>query len=121
MYTMTTEYTKLSLRPYNGNLYVTTTKSGYSKASIAVFKDDGEPEDVIKDDMKGRMCIAEGHDGLWTYLVWAESPEAMAHELSHVVLHTFERCGINPVEAGGEPFCYMLGQLMEESLPLLKS
>lgn len=36
----------------------------------------------------------------------------LAHELSHVVLHVFERCGIDPREALGEPFCYMLGQLM---------
>jgi hypothetical protein len=28
------------------------------------------------------------------------------------VLHVFERCGIDPREAHGEPFCYMLSQLM---------
>ena len=36
----------------------------------------------------------------------------MAHELAHVALHVFERCGIDPRSGNGEPFCYLLSQLM---------
>lgn len=49
---------------------------------------------------------------MWTYLVWASNPHTLAHELAHTVLHVFERCGIDPREAGGEPFCYLLSQLI---------
>jgi hypothetical protein len=44
------------------------------------------------------------------------SPHTLAHELSHCLLHVFERCGIDPIQAGGEPFCYMLSQLMMEAM-----
>ena len=47
-----------------------------------------------------------------TYIVWADSAAVMAHELSHVILDVFDDCGIDPVSGNGEPFCYMLSQLM---------
>jgi hypothetical protein len=40
------------------------------------------------------------------------APHTLAHEFSHVVLHVFERCGIDPREGSGEPFCYLLSQLL---------
>jgi hypothetical protein len=49
---------------------------------------------------------------MWTYLIWAKDAAQLAHEIAHVVLHVFERCGIDPRECNGEPFCYMLSQLM---------
>jgi hypothetical protein len=109
---------RLSLRPYNGTLWVTASRDGYKYASRKAFKRDCEHEE-IQDDMKGRLCIGEGSDGMWTYLVWSETPSGMAHELAHVVLHVFERCGIDPIKSAGEPFCYLLGQLMDDALPLL--
>ena len=41
----------------------------------------------------------------------------MAHEMSHVALNVFEDIGSNPVECNGEPFCYLLEQLLEDSAP----
>jgi hypothetical protein len=32
--------------------------------------------------------------------------------VAHVVLHVFERCGIDPISGNGEPFCYMLSQIL---------
>lgn len=52
---------------------------------------------------------------MWTYLVWANKPHLLAHELSHVVFHVFKRCGIDPRKSTGEAFCYMLSQLMLEA------
>ena len=49
---------------------------------------------------------------MWTYLVWGKKPHNLAHEISHTVLHVFKRCGIDPREGNGEPFCYMLSQLI---------
>ena len=101
---------ELSLRPYHGRLYVVKTAKAYEKAHVKLFK----TPDIINCSQKGRMTGGEGVDGVWAYLVWADDAPYLAHELSHVILHVFERCGIDPREAGGEPFCYMLSQLMLE-------
>lgn len=102
---------ELSLRPYHGRLFVATSKEGYEKAHKKIF---AEP-DVLTCAQEGRFSGGKGNDGLWTYLVWAENPHTLAHELSHVVLHLFERCGMDPVGCNGEPFCYMLSQLVMEA------
>lgn len=101
---------ELSLRPYNGRLFVAKTPKEYERQHSALFK----TADVLNCSQAGRMTGGEGNDGIWTYLIWAAAAPQMAHEISHVVLHVFERCGIDPREAGGEPFCYMLSQLMSE-------
>lgn len=103
---------ELSLRPYNGRLFVCRTRKGYEKAHKKVFR---EP-DVLTCAQEGRFSGGCGKDGMWTYLVYAEKPHTMAHELAHALLHVFERCGIDPREANGEPFCYMLSQLMLEAM-----
>lgn len=105
-------YFELSLRPYHGRLFVATSKEGYEKAHRRLFK----TPDVLTCAQEGRFSGGEGVDGMWTYLVWAEAPHAMAHELSHVVFHTFQRCGIDPRDSDGEVFCYMLSQLLLEAL-----
>jgi len=99
---------ELSLRPYNGKLFVVKTKKQYEKAHKNLFK----TPDVLTCSQVGRLSGGEGNDGVWTYLVWYSSPSTLAHELSHVVLHVFERCGIDPRECAGEPFCYMFSQLI---------
>jgi len=99
---------ELSLRPYNGRLFYVKTVKEYERAHKNIFK---EP-DVLTCAQAGRFSGGNGKDGIWTYLVYANKPETIAHEMAHVVLHVFDRCGINPIEANGEPFCYMLGQLI---------
>jgi hypothetical protein len=102
---------ELSLRPYNGRLFVVKSAKDYERAHEKIFK----TSDVLSCAQEGRFMGGEGKDGMWTYLVWAKATHTMAHELSHVVLHVFERCGIDPREAGGEPFCYILSQLLLEA------
>lgn len=104
---------ELSLRPYHGRLFVTRKRKDYEAAHHDLFK---TPDVHFSTTAAGRYSAGEGEDGMWTYLVYAEEPHTMAHELSHVVLHTFERCGIDPREANGEPFCYLLSQLMLEAM-----
>lgn len=99
---------RLSLRPYNGNLYLASSKEDYERGHKRLFK----TPDVLSCKQAGRFTGGEGVDGYWTYLVWADSSATLAHELSHCVLHVFERVGIDPRDSGGEPFCYMLSQLM---------
>lgn len=102
---------ELSLRPYHGRLFVAATRKEYQRQHKALFK----TPDILSCEQAGRMTGGEGKDGMWTYLVYAEDAARMSHELSHVILHTFERCGIDPRQALGEPFCYMLSQLMLEA------
>lgn len=103
---------ELSLRPYHGRLFVTRKREDYETAHESLFK---TPDVHFSTTAAGRYSAGEGKDGMWTYLIYANKPHTMAHELSHVVLHTFERCGIDPREANGEPFCYLLSQLMLEA------
>lgn len=102
---------ELSLRPYHGRLFVAKSAKDYELAHKKVFKG----TDLLSCAQAGRFAGGEGKDGMWTYLVWGKTPHILVHELSHVVLHVFERCGMDPVAANGEPFCYMLSQLVLES------
>lgn len=102
---------ELSLRPYNGRLFVAKSRRDYERAHAKLFK----TPDVLTCAQEGRFSGGEGRDGAWTYLVWGKNLHSLVHELSHVVLHVFERCCIDPRSGGGEPFCYMLSQLVLDS------
>lgn len=102
---------ELSLRPYNGRLFIAKSKKEYERGHKHLFK----TTDVLSCAQEGRFNGGEGKDGMWTYLIYAEKPHTLAHELSHCVLHVFERCGIDARDSGGEAFCYMLSQLMLEA------
>jgi len=101
----------LSLRPYHGNLVVVTSRKEYQRQHKKLFK----TPDVLTCATAGRFSAGEGKDGIWTYLVFAPEPHLLGHELSHVLFHVFERCGMDPRDSGGEAFCYMLSQLMIEA------
>lgn len=98
------------MRPYHGRLFVAKTAKEYEAHHIKLFK----IADVLTCAHEGRFNGGEGKDGMWTYLIWGKDIPQLAHELSHCILHVFERCGIDPREAKGEPFCYMLSQLLLE-------
>lgn len=102
---------KVSLRPYNGNLHVANSRDEYELLHKKLFK----TADVLTCAEAGRMSGGEGKDGTWTYLIYADDASVMAHELSHVIFHVFERCGMDPRDSGGEAFCYLLSQLMKDS------
>ena len=102
---------ELSLRPYNGRLFLVKTAKGYERAHEKLYR----TPDVLTCAQDGRFSGDEGKDGKWTYLIWGKKQHNVAHELAHVVLHVFERCGIDPRQGNGEPFCYMLSQLLLEA------
>jgi hypothetical protein len=102
------EMKELSLRPYHGRLFFVKNKKAYEAAHKKLFK----TADVLTFAQAGRFTGGEGKDGMWTYLIYAETPAVAAHEFAHVIFATFERCGIDPTQAREEPFCYLLSQLM---------
>ena len=99
---------ELSLRPYNGRLFIAKSAKDYEKAHKKLFK----TPDVLSCAQQGMFTGGEGKDGLWTYLIWAKNHHSLAHEAAHCVLHVFERCGIDPISGNGEPFCYLLSQIL---------
>lgn len=99
---------ELSLRPYNGRLFYAKTKKAYERAHTKLFA----TPDVLSCAQEGRFNGGQGKDGLWTYVIYAEKPHTLAHEVCHAVLHTFERCGIDTQSGNGEPFCYLVSQLI---------
>lgn len=98
---------EISLRPYSGTLYVASSRVEYIKRHKALFKFDAATDDSHAGNWRG------GYAGrTFTYLVWGRNHHYLSHELTHVALNVFDRCGIDPRDSGGEPFCYLLGQLM---------
>lgn len=104
---------KLSLRPYHGEVWVTNSLEDLRKSYRRVTK---QPYPYEDDPDGGRFVMTEG-DRLTDriFLVYSKKPEALAHELCHVLLIVFKTIGHDPREGDGEPFCYMLSQLMLEA------
>lgn len=102
---------ELSLRPYTGRLFVCTSRKDYQKQHKAIFK----TPDVLTCAQAGRFTGGENKEGVWAYLIFADKPSVLAHELVHCLMHVWERSGMDPRDSGGEAFCYMLSQLMLEA------
>lgn len=105
---------KLSLRPYHGAILLCDSLDEMRKAYRRLCR---QPYPYQNDDPKGgRYVKLEGPTlGDTRWLVVAGSPHALAHEFAHVLLQTFGRIGHDPTEGDGEPFCYMLSQLLLEA------
>lgn len=101
---------KLSLRPYPGTVILCRDRAEYLREARKHFQLD----DPLHKNTQGRMrCSFEGESP--TFVLFANAPEYLAHEMSHVVLCLFEYVGIDPRDANGEPFCYLLSQLLLEA------
>lgn len=100
------------MRPYPGNVTVCKTRNEYQREHKRLF---GHEDEGLTERNSGRMTGKTLDPKGVEYLVWAASSCYLAHELAHVILNSFESVGIDPREAGGEPFCYMLSQLLLEA------
>lgn len=99
----------LSLSPYPGTIRVCESRDEFYRQHKKLFGDRGKDLTHNRGRMAGKWDESSG----WPYyLVWGESFAQLAHELSHVVLHVFDLADIDPRQANGEPFCYMLSQLL---------
>lgn len=103
----------LSLRPYHGEIWLTESL----KELAALYKKQTGSKYPYHDDPNGGryVKIEHGHAMETVWLIFAATPHALAHEFSHVLLHTFLLIGHDPREGDGEPFCYMLSQLLLEA------
>lgn len=104
----------LSLRPYHGEILLCESATEMRKQYRRLTRQAYPYEDS---EHSGRFVLLDRGslaDRVW--LVRAVSPETLAHEFAHVLLHTFKAIGHDPRDGDGEPFCYMLSQLMLEAV-----
>lgn len=108
---MKVNYKECSLRPYPGTVKVfrdlPMMRAYYESKTGNKYPYQDEPRGgrFVKLEM-GKYAI----DNVW--LVYARKPHVLAHELTHILLRTWEMIGAEPKDGNGEPFCYMLSQLM---------
>jgi hypothetical protein len=104
---------ELSLRPYHGKIILCESRKELRK----VYKKQTKTSYPYADPKDGgRYVRLEGDaaaDIVW--LVWGSKLAYLSHEFSHVLLQTFNTIGHDPREGDGEPFCYMLSQLILEA------
>jgi hypothetical protein len=108
--TIDVEYKNLSLRPYPGEIRLF---SNLMHMRAFYEHKTGERYPYEDSHASGRFVRVDGKtsaDTLW--LIYARRPHVMAHEFAHVLLHLFREIGSDPADGNGEPFCYMLSQLM---------
>jgi glycine/D-amino acid oxidase-like deaminating enzyme len=106
-----THLKELPLRPYPGYVLVTRNRKAFERASLELFGIEDRNTGTQNGRFRGGSCWYHP----FTYLVWYSTPETLAHELSHVILDIFEVIGADPRCGGGEPFCYLLSQLILEA------
>lgn len=105
---------KLSLRPYHGTIWLCGSIDELLKAHKRVTRAPWPHGD--SDPNGGRFVMLEnGSVGNRIFLVYAHNLAALAHEFAHVLLIVFRTIGHDPREGDGEPFCYMLSQLLLEA------
>lgn len=101
----------LSLRPYPGEIKLFDDLKHFRAYYEAHT---GEKYPYTDEPKGGRYVRLEGNgtemDAKW--LVYGRKPHVLAHEFTHILLQVWKRIGSEPHEGGGEPFCYMLSQLM---------
>ena len=103
---------KLAMRPYPGSVIICDTRKEYRREHKRLF---GAKDAGFNARSSGRFTGKTLDPKGVEYLVYAAAPCYLAHELSHVILNCFESVGIDPTASGGEPFCYMLSQLLLEA------
>jgi hypothetical protein len=103
---------KLDLRPYHGMIWLCTTEELH-KAYKRLCKSPYPYQDPKDGGRYVKVTYDIPAQTIW--LVWASDFAYLAHEFSHVLLQTFGTVGHDPTVGDGEPFCYMLSQLLLEA------
>lgn len=105
---------KLSLRPYHGTIWLCSSMDELHKAHKRLTR---APWPHGDSDPNGGRFVMVVTDKITerVFLVYAANLAALAHEFAHVLLIVFRTIGHDPREGDGEPFCYMLSQLLLEA------
>jgi hypothetical protein len=96
------------LRPYRHQVLFAKTRRDFEQIGVYV-----EFEPLDASGCEGRtVFMDEGGKRLYAVGVFNGCPGVLAHECAHVALDLFQRLGMNPTESGGEPFCYLLQEMI---------
>ena len=110
---MKVRYTQIPLRPYPGTIKLfrdLPQMRAYYEAHT------GKKYEYADEATGGRYVRLEGKKEMDTvWIVYARKPHVLAHELTHILLQLWNEIGAHPADGNGEPFCYMLSQLMIEA------
>ena len=113
---MTRSSVVATLGPYPGRVVLCATRRAFA-AALKKYRaaETSQLPDVSADSSYGgyTACAPDS-----TYLVWAENPVYLVHELSHVVLNCFTYIRADPRECNGEPFCYLMQELYQQAMKL---
>lgn len=102
---------KILLTPYPGAVVLTRTRREFERE----YKRISGNSCTLPLSTTGRMQPFTWDRYASVYLIFAPQVSTLAHELSHAILALFNDIGIDPRQNGGEPFCYLLGHLMDEA------
>lgn len=102
----------LSLRPYPGTIKLFDDLSELRRYYEASTGDKYPYHDEVGGGRYVRLEGKGGNEKDVRWLVYGRKPHTLAHEFTHILLRVWHRIGSDPHEGGGEPFCYMLSQLM---------
>lgn len=115
----TIRYREISLRPYVGSVLLFSDLAHVRAKYEAETK---EPYPYQDEEAGGRFIRLDGANASGVrYLVYARHAHVLAHEFTHVLFDVFKKIGATPDAEIGEPFCYMLSQMMLDaagSLPI---
>ena len=107
---------KIHMTPYPGVVFVTKNKAQFIKLAKDFFKADEDLVDALKGSSGYYLSGATKHE-THTALVWWTTHASLAHEMAHVVFDVFDYVSVGSADCGNnEPFCYLLGQLISETL-----
>lgn len=102
----------IRLSPYPGIVLVTQDWDDF--ATLAKKLLDRDEEQYGK---AGRFVSGPSKLHPYTSIVWWTNPATLAHEMAHIVFATFDLVGIQDASCGNEePFCYLLSQLITDTL-----
>jgi hypothetical protein len=106
---------ELSLRPYHGSILLCDSPAEMRKQYRRLCRKTCPHEITESGGRYIKIEFDHPHETQW--LVYSDSLAYLAHEFCHVLLQTFKTIGHDPTQGDGEPFCYMLSQLMLEASP----
>lgn len=106
-------FRKLKLRPYPGEVWVFSDLKELRRTYKRML---GEKYPYEDEESGGRFIAVERSAEVKdrVFLVYGRKPHVLAHEFTHVLLVLFSDINCNPASGNGEPFCYMLSQLLLE-------
>lgn len=104
---------QLRLSPYPGIVLVTDDWDEFNKLSKKLLDRAHEEQGT----RAGRFVAGSSPLHPHTAIVFWTTYATLAHEMAHVIFDLFEGIGIpDPGGCDNEPFCYLLSQLMTDTL-----